>query len=367
MRRPGCPRCSGSLVAADGVGAGVGRCEGCGAFVCTGDARRALTRWLRIDDELWTQLLQAGRRGPTCPLCPATLRTFTLKSVAVDGCGDCGALLLDPGELQRLTGVAEPAPPPSPAGPRGESGSAENAGPSDDVVVPGAVGRIYLDPRLALHGFVGDTPWIQLAQERQVGEGLLGVEFGNAYTVRTPDAAGRIALSEGLGARVLLAFAGGLLRSRYVLTDPRGTPTLSLVRSFEKLVMSRLEVRLWAPDAEDGELLGSVERTFRVVAAAYDLKDMRGRVFARLERPVLSLWQFRLFDEQGALVGAVAKQWSGFSTEWLTDGDDFGIDFGGRAWTVEQRAVILAATLAIDLDHFERRKRDGIVSGLLDI
>jgi hypothetical protein len=232
-------------------------------------------------------------------------------------------------------------------------------------VVSFSVGRIYADAGVALESFLGDVLWVQLVQERQVGEALLAIERGNGYTVRTSTAAGRIALSEGLGARLLLAFAGGLLRSRYVLTDGRGTPALSLVRSFERLVLSRLEVRLWAPDAEDGELQGTVERSFRIVTAAYELKDARGCVFARLERPLSSLWQFVLLDAQGQRVGAIAKQWSGFATEWLTDADDFGIDFGAKRWTLAERATILGAALAIDLDHFERRARDGVLTDLL--
>jgi hypothetical protein len=368
MKRPACPRCSGGLVAAADVGAGVGRCEGCGSFVCTGDARRALTRWLRVDEAVWSGLLAEGRRGPVCPLCPATLRTFALKAVTVDGCGDCGALFLDPGELARLTGVAEPPVPPGTPPPSSPvPGAATTASDDNDgVIAPGSVGRIYADPEVALQRFLGDAPWVQLVQERQLGEALLSVELGNRYTVRTPEGSGGIALSAGSAARLLLAFAGGLLRSQYLCTDARGTPTLWFARSFERLVLSRLEVRLWAPDVEDGALLGTVERSFRIASTRYELKDARGRVFAQLERPLLSLWQFRLRDPAGAEIGGIAKQWSGLATEWLTDGDDFGIDFGAAAWTPAQRAVIVGAALAIDLDHFERRKSDGLLSGLLD-
>jgi len=66
-----------------------------------------------------------------------------------------------------------------------------------------------------------------------------------------------------------------------------------------------------------------------------------------------SLWQFRLETADGAASGAVAKQWSGFASEFFTDADDYGVDFGVVAWSLAQRAVITAAALAIDLDHFE--------------
>lgn len=345
-----CPRCSAAVRAAHDVGAGVGRCDGCGCYLCTGDARSHLTRWLGVDEQVWDELVRQGRRGPGCTLCAGALRTFALKAITVDGCEHCGALLLDPGELTRLTGVAEAPPPSSPAPPSPVVAAGFSAEP---IVDPSALGRVYASPDVALANFLATTPWVELVQQRQVAEELLSLEFGNRYVVRTPHGSGSIAVDEGMGAALARMFLGGLLRSRYTLRDPRDTPTLTLIRSFEKLVLSRLDVALWNGD-DDGKPLGSVERSFRLASSAYELKDARGRCFARLERPVLSLWQFRLLDERGEAVGAIAKQWAGLATEWFTDADDFSVDFGAVGWTVEQRAVIVAAALAIDLDHFER-------------
>ena len=73
---------------------------------------------------------------------------------------------------------------------------------------------------------------------------------------------------------------------------------------------------------------------------------------ARLERG-----QVAALGVDGEECGAIAKQWSGFTTEYFTDGDDSAVDFGGRAWSFAERAVIVGAALAIDLDHFERKGR----------
>jgi len=355
-----CPRCSATVVAAVDVGAGVGHCGGCGCYLCTGDARAHLTRWLGIDESVWGELVRQGRRGPACTLCAATLRTFALKAVTVDGCAGCGALLLDPSELTKLTGLAE-APPPSTTSAAARVAAAEP--PRDQS----SLGNVYASPDVALANFLGGVPWVQVVQQRQVAEAVLSLEFGNRYTVRTPEGSGSIAVDEGVGAALARMFLGGLLRSRNTLRDARDTPILTLTRSFEKLVLSRMEVALWAGD-DDGRALGSVEKIFRLASSGYELKDARGRRFARLERPVLSLWQFRLVDERGEVVGAIAKQWAGLVTEWFTDADDFSVDLGDVAWTIEQRAVIVAAALAIDLDHFERpsgRSR-GVIGNLLE-
>lgn len=350
MTTPTCPRCSAAVQAAPDVGAGVGRCGGCGCYLCTGAARSHLTRWLGVDENVWTELVGQGRRGPACTLCPGAFRTFALKAIVVDGCDRCGALLLDPGELTKLTGLAE-APPPSTSSPSSSASSTIAA--AEPIADPSALGRVYASADVALANFFATTPWVELVQQRQVAEELLSLEFGNRYVVRTPHGSGSIAVDEGLGAALARMFLGGLLRSRYTLRDARDTPTLTLSRSFEKLVLSRMDVALWNGD-DDGRALGSVEKSFRVVSSAYELKDARGRCFARLERPVLSLWQFRLLNERDEVVGAIAKQWAGLATEWFTDADDFSVDFGNVGWSVEQRAVIVAAALAIDLDHFER-------------
>jgi Zn-finger nucleic acid-binding protein len=326
-----------------------------------------LARWLGIDDRVWSELVQHGRRGPACTLCTAVLRTFPLKGVTVDGCEGCGALLLDPGELKTLTGMHEPPPPPTSAGSTTATStgsttatstatSTATGGPAPDL---SALGRVYLDPAAALSLFLGDVGWVSLVQQRQVAEALLSLEFSNRNVVQTAAGSGRIVVEEGAGAALLRMFTGGLLRSRYVLRDARDNPVLSLRRSFEKLVLSRLDVELWSGD-DDGRQLGSVERSFRVLSSAYELVDAHGRRFARLERPTMSLWQFHLIDERGEVVGAIAKQWSGWATEWFTDADDFSIDLGSAPWTIEQRAVIVAAALAVDLDHFERRERNAL-------
>jgi Zn-finger nucleic acid-binding protein len=350
-----CPRCSAGIAAADDVGAGVGRCGGCGCYLCTGDARAHLIRWLGVDERVWNDLVLHGRRGPACTLCSGrgTMQTFPLKGITVDGCGDCGALLLDPGELSKLTGLAEA---PSPSSSSSSSSSSHIAAPEPIADIrpdTSALGRVYAAPDVALDNFVGTVSWVELAQHRQHLESCLSLEFGNRYVVRTPQGSGSLVVDEGVASALARMFLGGLLRSRYTLRDASDTPVLTLVRSFEKLVLSRMDVALWSMN-DDGRALGSVERSFRVASSAYELVDARGRCFARLERPTLSLWQFRLQNERGDVVGAIAKQWADLATEWFTDADDFSIDFGATPWTPAQRAVIVAAALAIDLDHFER-------------
>jgi hypothetical protein len=373
----GCPRCQAELSTSD-VGDGVLRCIGCGSFVCRPEARQKLCRFLRVDEGIWTGLLATGGRGPSCPLCATGMRVINLKGVTVDGCGACGALLLDPGELMRLTGRAEGPPPvpavtlathtlaataPSPAAVTSSSSSSEQP-----IEVLHDVGRVHVPPQVALAHFFDRAPWVQVRQERppHTMGGAFVVDTGTRYAVSTPAGSGMLHRDEGPMALLARMFLGSLVKQRFVLKDTRDNPMLVLDRRFEKLVLSRLDVALDV-GGDPGRHLGTVERNLRVIDTRYELKDPRGQVWARLVRPFTSLWQFHLETPDGQRSGAVAKQWSGFATEFFSDADDFGVDFGPWPWTLDQRAVIVAAALSIDLDHFERSRQAVRTTSLFDV
>jgi len=353
MSNARCPRCQQTLGESD-VGAGVLRCVGCGCFVCTPVAAGHLRRFLVVDDGVWAEVLAHGGRGPPCPDCATGMKVANLKGVVVDGCPACGSLLLDPGELQRLTGRDEPPLPTSPS-PSSSSSSSSVAPVEDDSDLEPLPGRVFAPPIEALGHFLGTTSWVQLSQLRQHNTGLtFTIDQGARYVVRTPSGSGVLRRQESAGALLARMFLAPFRRQRFELLDARETPMLILERHFEKVIMSRLDVFLDDGAGDPGRLLGVVERNFSLLDSRYELKDAAGHVFARLIRPTMSLWQFRLETADGVASGAVAKQWSGLVTEWLSDADDFGVDFGPHPWTREQRGVIVAAALSIDLDLFER-------------
>ncbi len=347
-----CPRCRQPLLESD-VGNGVVRCGACGCFVCTPIAASNLRRFLAVDDRLWAEILAVGGRGPACAGCATAMKVANLKGVVVDGCLACGAILLDPGELQRLTGRAEPtlasAPPPPPTS---TAPTAPTAPTAAELPLPG---RQFSPPIDALRAFIGTTSGVQLSQLRHHNTGL-GIAFdqGARYVVRTMAGSGVLRRQEDARAFLTRMLLAALTRQRFELLTPSEAPMLILERHFEKVVMSRLDVFLDDGAGDPGRTIGVVERNFALTQSRYELKDASGSVFARLIRPMTSLWQFRLETAAGAPSGAIAKQWTGLMSEWLTDADDFGIEFGPHPWTIEQRGVILAAALSIDLDHFER-------------
>jgi len=107
----------------------------------------------------------------------------------------------------------------------------------------------------------------------------------------------------------------------------------------------------------DGVRLGSVHRRFGLIYKRYDLRDERGNVFATIKSPMWRLWTFPVLDQAGNQQAVITKKWSGFAQEYLTDADNFMLDFGKKNWSIAQKAVIFSAALSIDFDFFENNQR----------
>lgn len=103
-RKGQCPRCA---VALDRVGGPLDehRCEQCaGRLLGDGGVERLVEQEIGIDREILYEVRTSGAKdGATCPLCTSVMNRTRLKGEEVDLCGGCGALWLDPGELNRLS------------------------------------------------------------------------------------------------------------------------------------------------------------------------------------------------------------------------------------------------------------------------
>ncbi len=105
-----------------------------------------------------------------------------------------------------------------------------------------------------------------------------------------------------------------------------------------------------------GRELGRVRQRFGFAYRMYELLDADGQ-FAKIFGPRWRPWTFRVVDGDGTEVAKITKKWSGLGREYFTDADNFLVDFGDSVdWTIEQRAIILAAALSIDFDFFENNQ-----------
>ncbi len=312
-------------------------------FFVTGGARANLLVWLRVPDETWTMLLAEGRRGPTC-CCGAVMQTAPLKGVSVDGCSSCGGLLLDPGELKRLTGLEERTP-------------AATATTDNYVPVHGGdlseLGRVYVPARQALEVFVQPRSFHLLQVKSEVGGGILGVPVNQPFqwTLSNGRDNGLIGPDDESAARQLLAFVtGNLVSSRFCLRDGRENPMLVFVRRSRALVKAHVDVLV----ADDEAPLGEITKS--VVGLALDISDARGRPALRFEKRLGDIWGFTVVDPGGRPIGDVAR---GFSTLEVDTSLLGGIDMGRSvrrddfqlqlddAVSPEHTALALAATFLV--------------------
>ena len=63
-----------------------------------------------------------------------------------------------------------------------------------------------------------------------------------------------------------------------------------------------------------------------------------------------------LVENNAILLCRISPQLPQYAGQWTLPGG--GLDFGEHPWTIEQRALIVATAITIDLDFFEGRAAD---------
>jgi hypothetical protein len=193
---------------------------------------------------------------------------------------------------------------------------------------------------------------LSVRQKRRWWELIVNWEAKNSYGVFDED--GNHALQvkeEGSGILNILKrlfFRTARPFSATVYDNPIPKPLMLLERPF-RFFFHRLIVR-----AADGTPMGSIEREWSWLRRIYRVDDAHGREIARLFGPILRPWTFEI-QVNGVEKGLLQKRWTGFSTELLTDADNFAIDLH-RIEDPTLRALCFASTVLIDVVHFERSK-----------
>lgn len=124
---------------------------------------------------------------------------------------------------------------------------------------------------------------------------------------------------------------------------------LTLKKPF-RFIFHRLEVH----DAA-GNLVGAIQRRWTWFRRKYIIEGPDGQEVATLFGPFFRPWTFKIqLPGNEREVGLIQKKWSGLLKEAFSDADNFWVDFG--AVNDERlRAVLFAATVLIDIVHFENR------------
>jgi uncharacterized protein YxjI len=128
---------------------------------------------------------------------------------------------------------------------------------------------------------------------------------------------------------------------------PAREVALRVVHPF-RWFLKRLEVQ-----AADGRPIGAVQQRLSLVKKSFDLEDARGRAVMQVRSGLFRPWRFD-FERNGRTVARVEKRWSGLLAEGFTDRDDFRVTLD-PALGDDERLVVLAAAIFVDLRYFERK------------
>lgn len=195
---------------------------------------------------------------------------------------------------------------------------------------------------------------LAVKQRRRWLEMLTGWEIPNEYAV----------LRKGMGGaafHVVEQTAGwGELLRRMFLGPWR--PFTAHVEDLSRGSLAMRLVRPWRwffPELQvldqDEKLLLVVRRRWSWVTARYEIVDAQGRTIGEVQGRFWRPWTFELSGE-GRHMATVKKRWSKLFTEVFSDADNFTVDFDADTpdrW----KAIALAATVLIDVVHFESSQR----------
>jgi uncharacterized protein YxjI len=142
----------------------------------------------------------------------------------------------------------------------------------------------------------------------------------------------------------------------------------------KRLLPTKVEVR----ETEAGPVVLTIRRKAALFRPTVTVTDSNDREIGRFKAKLFSLgggfhvfdaldnrvaeikgdwkgWNFRFLTSDGAEIGTVTKKWAGLGRELFTSADNYMIALdGGRTFTKETAALLLAAGLAIDIVYKEK-------------
>ena len=192
-------------------------------------------------------------------------------------------------------------------------------------------------------------------QRKEWTEIIVNLETKNRYDIFDPNGVAIGSAEEhsqgalGLFKRMFLGTHRPFLAT---ISDAAGSPQLEIQRPFFFL-LSDMFVH-----TNTGAQVGSIHRRFHLLQATYSLKDNRGREFATIKRPFWRFWLFDIKDLEGKTIGQINKRWGGVLREMFSSADSFEVNIKNTNFSDFQRALMLAASIAIDFDHFEKQSKN---------
>jgi uncharacterized protein YxjI len=179
----------------------------------------------------------------------------------------------------------------------------------------------------------------------------IGYETRNKYQILREDGVPfAYAAEQGQGVLGILLrqFFGHWRRYDLHFFTPTREPMLVAHHPF-RFFFHRLEI--FTPD---GRPLGAIQKRFSLLSKRFDVENESGSTILEVRSPIWKPWTFS-FQHLDREQAVIRKRWSGIFSETFSDRDNFLIEFLTGEMRANERALILAAALFIDMMYFEKK------------
>jgi uncharacterized protein YxjI len=194
-------------------------------------------------------------------------------------------------------------------------------------------------------------PQLMLKQLETRTELFFNVESANAYRIMSgAEEVGYAAETEtGLLGTIARNFWGNRRNFTMGIKVRYPCPDIWLKRKLT-FILSRIEV------SEGPDPIGQIQQVFSFFRKRYDITPYFGGYPLTIIGPVFKPWTFEIKRGERS-VGKIEKKWTGLFKESFTREDNFRISFDDPALTGNDRKLIVATAICIDMDHFEHKRQ----------
>jgi uncharacterized protein YxjI len=181
---------------------------------------------------------------------------------------------------------------------------------------------------------------------------FLGFETRNKYEIQSSSGASLGFAAEqakGIGAIMARQIFGHWRTFEIRVFDAARQPWLVARHPFRWL-FNRIEVF----DAA-ARHVGSIQQRWGWLNKRFDFLGARDEILMTVRSPLWSPWTFRVL-RRGKVVAEIKKRWTGLLAEAVTDKDRFTVDVQDATLNLDERRLLLAAALFVDLVYFETKR-----------
>lgn len=193
------------------------------------------------------------------------------------------------------------------------------------------------------------TSELHVVQRKELAE-LFGFETRNKYSIEAEGVPVAFAAEQGKGGLAFLArmLLGHFRTFEIHFFDAARNLVFRAVHPF-RWILQRLEVLSAA-----GRPIGAIQQRLAFFSKRFDVLDANGRVLLSVSSPVWRPWTFSLtrYDQE---VARIEKKWSGVLTEAFMDADRFRVLFLAPDLGADERVLVLAGAVFVDLMYFEKK------------